>query len=74
MGARLVDVYTAITKSCDTYFYDLAVKLGIDKISDYMKKFGFGSRTGIDVMEESAGLMPSKEWEKSQTQTKLVSR
>jgi penicillin-binding protein 2 len=64
-GHGWVDVYTAITKSCDTYFYDLAVKLGIDKISDYMKKFGFGSRTGIDVMEESAGLMPSKEWKKA---------
>jgi len=64
-GHGWVDVYTAITKSCDTYFYDLAVKLGIDKISDYMKKFGFGSRTGIDVMEESAGLMPSKEWKRA---------
>lgn len=64
-GHGWVDVYTAITKSCDTYFYDLAVKLGIDKISDYMKKFGFGSRTGIDVLEESAGLMPSKEWKRA---------
>ncbi|MBU0912613.1 MAG: penicillin-binding protein 2 [Gammaproteobacteria bacterium] len=64
-GHGWVDVYTAITKSCDTYFYDLAVKLGIDNISDYMKKFGFGSRTGIDVMEESAGLMPSKEWKRA---------
>lgn len=64
-GHGWVDVYTAITKSCDTYFYDLAVKLGIDKISDYMKKFGFGSRTGIDVMEESSGLMPSKEWKRA---------
>lgn len=64
-GHGWVDVYTAITKSCDTYFYDLAVKLGIDRISDYMKKFGFGSRTGIDVLEESAGLMPSKEWKRA---------
>jgi len=64
-GHGWVDVYTAITKSCDTYFYDLAVKLGIDRISDYMKKFGFGSRTGIDVMEESSGLMPSKEWKRA---------
>lgn len=64
-GHGWVDVYTAITKSCDTYFYDLAVKLGIDNISDYMKKFGFGSRTGIDVLEESAGLMPSKEWKRA---------
>lgn len=61
-GHGWVDVYTAITKSCDTYFYDLAVKLGIDKISPYMKQFGFGERTGIDVYEESQGLMPSKEW------------
>ncbi|WP_337840855.1 penicillin-binding protein 2 [Rheinheimera sp.] len=64
-GHGWVDVYTAITKSCDTYFYDLAVKLGIDKISSYMKQFGFGSRTGIDVLEESQGLMPSKEWKRA---------
>ena len=64
-GHGWVDVYTAITKSCDTYFYDLAVKLGIDKISVYMKQFGFGSRTGIDVLEESQGLMPSKEWKRA---------
>jgi len=63
-GHGWVDVYTAITKSCDTYFYDLAVKLSIDKIAPYMKQFGFGSRTGIDVLEESQGLMPSKEWKK----------
>ncbi|WP_337878707.1 penicillin-binding protein 2 [Rheinheimera sp.] len=64
-GHGWVDVYTAITKSCDTYFYDLAVKLGIEKISSYMKQFGFGSRTGIDVLEESQGLMPSKEWKRA---------
>ncbi|WMS86563.1 penicillin-binding protein 2 [Pleionea litopenaei] len=52
----------AIIESCDTFFYDLAYKLGIDRISDTMKQFGFGSLTQIDMGEEVPGLMPSREW------------
>lgn len=63
-GHGYVDVYTGIIKSCDTYFYDLAYKLGVDRISDFMQKAGYGHLSGIDIGEETAGLMPSREWKK----------
>lgn len=52
----------AIIQSCDPYFYDLAYKMGIDKLSAYMKQFGFGQYTHIDMGEEVPGIMPSREW------------
>ncbi|MEE4245023.1 MAG: penicillin-binding protein 2 [Kangiellaceae bacterium] len=54
----------AIIESCDTYFYDLAYKMGIDKISEAMRQFGFGELTGIDMGEEVPGLMPDREWKR----------
>lgn len=63
-GHGYVDVYTGITKSCDTYFYDLAYKMGVDRISDFMQKAGYGHLSGIDIGEETSGLMPSREWKK----------
>jgi penicillin-binding protein 2 len=54
----------AIAQSCDVYFYSLAYRLGIDRFSQFMKRFGFGGKTGIDLPSESAGLMPSKEWKR----------
>ncbi len=56
------DIETAIPDSCDTFFYTLADKLGIDTISRYAKMFGFGQKTGIDMPDEEPGLMPSAEW------------
>ncbi len=56
------DIETAIPDSCDSFFYTLANKLGIDTIDKYAKEFGFGERTGIDLPEEEAGLMPSPDW------------
>lgn len=64
-GLGWVNIYNAITQSNDTYFYDLAVKLGIDTISDAMKQFGFGLRTGIDIHEESTANMPSRGWKQA---------
>lgn len=64
-GHGWVDVYTAMMKSCDTFFYELGVKLGIDRISDYMSKMGFGEKTGIDILEESSGIMPSRGWKRA---------
>ncbi len=55
----------AITQSCDVFFYDLAYNLGIDRMSEFMKQFGFGSRTGIDSTSERPGLMPSREWKRN---------
>lgn len=63
-GAK-VDVMQAIIESCDTFFYDLSVRLGINKIHDGMTQFGFGQKTGIDIVEEKIGIMPSREWKKS---------
>ena len=54
----------AIIESCDVYFYDLALSLGIDNLHDYMSLFGFGARTGIDYLGEASGLMPSREWKR----------
>lgn len=59
-GHGWVDVTKAIEVSCDIYFYDMAYKLGIDRISESMNEFGFGDYTGIDLHEEADGIMPSR--------------
>ncbi|MBI2292898.1 MAG: penicillin-binding protein 2 [Betaproteobacteria bacterium] len=61
-GHGLVDMYKSLVASCDTYYYMLANDLGIDNISRFMRLFGFGSRAGIDINGESAGILPSQEW------------
>lgn len=63
-GHGLVNLETSIVQSCDTFFYDLAYRLGIDNISDFGHKFGFGNYTGIDIHEESTAIMPSRKWKK----------
>jgi len=57
-----VDIFNAIPYSCDTYFYMLGDKLGIDRIVKYATAFGYGQKTGIDLPGEQAGLMPSPDW------------
>ncbi len=64
-GHGATNVNKAITESSDTFFYQLAYDSGIDTMSKWMKKFGFGMKTGIDLFEESAGVMPSKEWKQA---------
>ncbi|KPX93425.1 Penicillin-binding protein 2 [Pseudomonas amygdali pv. mori] len=64
-GDGWVDLDTAIMRSNDTYFYDLAHKLGIDRLSTYMNKFGIGQKVSLDMFEESPGLMPSREWKRA---------
>jgi penicillin-binding protein 2 len=61
-GHGMVDMYKSIVVSCDTYYYVLANDLGIDAISGFMAQLGFGSRTGVDIPGESAGILPSREW------------
>lgn len=61
-GHGMVDVKKAITESCDVYFYELAHKMGIDKQSAWLDKFGYGQLTHLDVVGESAGVNPSKAW------------
>jgi penicillin-binding protein 2 len=57
-----VDMHNAIPYSCDTFFYMLGDKLGIDRIVKYATAFGYGQKTGIDLPGEQAGLMPSAQW------------
>ncbi|MGC6358592.1 penicillin-binding protein 2 [Bisgaard Taxon 45] len=61
-GHGQTDLNKAIVESSDTYFYQTAYNMGIDRLSDWMKRFGFGVPTGIDIQEETAGIMPSREW------------
>ena len=63
-GHGWITLSKAIEKSCNVYFYSLAYKLGITKISDMMAKFGFGDYTGIDIHEESPGILPSVGWKR----------
>ena len=64
-GHGSMDLDGAITQSCDVYFYELSYNLGIDRMSEFMKQFGFGSRSGIDSTSERPGLMPSREWKRN---------
>lgn len=64
-GDGWVDMELAMARSNDTYFYDLAHKLGIDRMHEFMTKFGLGTRVSLDIFEESAGLMPSREWKRA---------
>ncbi|AIZ34323.1 penicillin-binding protein 2 [Pseudomonas parafulva] len=64
-GDGWVDLDVAIMRSNDTYFYDLAHKMGIDRLSAYMNKFGIGQKVSLDMFEESSGLMPSREWKRA---------
>ena len=61
-GHGILNGHNSIVQSCDVYFYRLARKLGIDRMYDGMSKLGFGRKTGIDLLGEPSGLMPSSEW------------
>jgi penicillin-binding protein 2 len=58
----LLSIHEAIPESCDTYFYELAQRLGIDTIAKYATALGIGSKTGVDLPNEMAGIMPSTRW------------
>ena len=61
-GLGVVDIHKAVVQSCDTYFYRLAVDMGIDAMHDFLSHFGFGQSSGIDLVGESTGLLPSRAW------------
>jgi len=65
MGHGWVDIRSALEQSVNTYFYKLAMDMGIDRMHDYLAQFGFGSVTGIDVPGEGKGLLPSREWKRT---------
>jgi len=64
-GHGWVTLHSALEQSVNTYFYQLAMELGIDRMHEYLAQFGFGSLTGIDVPGEGKGLLPSREWKRS---------
>lgn len=61
-GAGTVNLYKAIYASVNTYFYRLALDLGIDRISEFMSSYGFGRPSGVDLPGEVSGILPSREW------------
>ena len=63
-GHGPIGLTRSIVESCDVFFYDLAFKLGIDRMSDYLAQFGFGQRTGLDIGGEASGLLPTREWKR----------
>ena len=65
-GHGSVDLSRAITESCDVYFYRLASILGIDRMHSFLQKMGFGEKSGIDLIGEKAGLLPSREWKQEE--------
>lgn len=62
IGHGAMDLRDAIKHSCDIYFYEGALKVGIDKIAPTLLKMGFGSKTGVDLPNEFIGIMPHREW------------
>lgn len=64
-GHGIVDMYKSIVQSCDTYYYVLAAQMGVDTMHDFMKQFGFGELTGIDLAHERKGILPSTEWKRN---------
>ena len=62
--APRVDLKMAIAESCDVYFYDLARRLTIDRMYDYLHPYGFGDRTGVDTTSERPGVLPSTRWKR----------
>jgi len=64
--AETVDLQLAIAESCDTYFYDLAHRAGIDTMAEMLAPFGLGFPTGIDTTAEQPGILPSTEWKRNQ--------
>lgn len=63
-GHGAMNLYGAIEQSCDVYFYTVARDLGIDRMSGFLKTFGLGAVTGIDIGGEQTGLMPTTAWKK----------
>jgi len=63
-GHGHMDMHGAIQQSCDVYFYDIAKRIGVDRIAEMARRFGLGRETGIDLPGERAGLIPTRAWKK----------
>jgi penicillin-binding protein 2 len=65
-GHGWVNIQEALEESVNTYFYQLAYDLGIDRMHDYLAQFGFGRPTGLDLLGENSGVLPSRGWKRGQ--------
>ena len=65
-GHGWVEIHGALEQSVNTYFYQLAYEIGIDAMHDYLAQFGFGDRTGLDLLGENRGVLPSRQWKRGQ--------
>lgn len=63
-GHGMVDLNRALLKSCNVFFYNVGVELGVDRIAKYAQSFGLGSKLGLNVNHESPGLIPTSDWKK----------
>ena len=63
-GHGAVSVVEAVAKSCDTFFYTMAQRLGIDKIAQMSRRFGLGAPTGLPLPHEKGGIMPDEQWKR----------
>ncbi|MCC6595372.1 MAG: penicillin-binding protein 2 [Rhodanobacteraceae bacterium] len=64
-GCGRVDLVQAIARSVNTYFYSVSLDMGIDRFSAYLSRFGFGQATGVDLIGEGSGVLPSREWKRA---------
>lgn len=64
-GHGVTDLRKALIESCDIYFYQLGIRLGVDRIHDYATRFGLGRLSGLELVQEEKGLVPSTEWKRT---------
>ncbi|MBI3546440.1 MAG: penicillin-binding protein 2 [Gammaproteobacteria bacterium] len=67
-GHGAVNLHDAVVQSCDVYFYKLAVTMNIEAMKNFLAPFGFGAKTGVDIFNESEGILPSPEWKAARGQ------
>ena len=63
--ARFARYLRRLKNSCDVYFYDVAKRLGIDRIAAMARRFGLGDKTGVTLVSEKSGLIPTRAWKKA---------
>jgi len=64
-GHGSVDLYDSLVQSCDVYYYTIGQRLGVDRIHDYALRFGLGKPTGLELVHEARGIIPSTEWKRT---------
>jgi len=64
-GHGMVDMHAALVESCDIYFYELARRVGVDRIADMARRLGMGTRLGIELPNEKPGLVPTRDWKRA---------